>query len=375
MRFHVVALPHTQVTKDYANCAYTEKVRRFCMMMNSLGHEVFLYSGEVKPECEVTEHIMCATEDYRSAQVGSTHYTQYPFDINNSLWKTFNGMAISQIGKRIRQKDFICLIGGTAQKPIADAFPNHMSVEFGVGYGGVFSKYRVFESYAWMHSVYAGYQNPTAVDGQFFDVVINGYLEPEMFPMGTHDGNYYLYIGRLIDRKGYKIAQEVCERLGKRLILAGPGKGTGYGEFVGSVGPEERAKLMGGAIATFAPTLYVEPFGNVVIEAQACGTPTITTDWGAFTETNINGFTGYRCRTLAEFIKAAEDVKKLDRESIRSWATLQYNLDTIGLQYEEYFSRLLTLWDNGWYQLEGEQNGSKNAPLSDSFPEDATSAI
>jgi glycosyltransferase involved in cell wall biosynthesis len=324
------------------------------MMMNNLGHEVFLYSGEVKPECEVTEHITCVTEEYRSDKVGSTHYTQYPFDINNSLWKTFNGMAISQINKRIQPKDFICLIGGTAQKPIADAFPNHMSVEFGVGYGGVFSKYRVFESYAWMHSVYAGHQNPTAVDGQFFDVVINGYLEPKMFPLGTHDGDYYLYIGRMIDRKGYKIAQEVCERLGKRLILAGPGEGTGYGEFVGSVGPEERARLMGGAIATFAPTLYIEPFGNVVIEAQACGTPTITTDWGAFTETNIPGFTGYRCRTLAEFMKAAEDVKKLNNESIRRWAIGNYSLDTIGIQYEEYFERLLTLWDDGWYQLKGE---------------------
>lgn len=373
MRFHIVALPHTQVTKEFAGCAFTEKVRRFCIMMHNLGHEVFLYAGE-EVEAPVTELITCVGEDQRAAAVATVpHYTQYPFE--GPLWNGFNHNAIKEISKRIQQKDFICLIGGTAQKPIADAFPEHMSVEFGVGYGGVFSKYRVFESYAWMHSVYAAYQNPTTIDGKFFDVVINGYLEPEMFPMGTHDGDYYLYIGRLIDRKGYRIAQEVCERLGKRLILAGPGEGTGYGEFVGSVGPEERAKLMGGAIATFAPTLYIEPFGNVVIEAQACGTPTITTDWGAFTETNINGFTGYRCRTLAEFMKAAEDVKKLDRESIRSWATLQYNLDTIGLQYEEYFSRLLTLWDDGWYQLEGEQNGSKNASLSNSFSEDATSAI
>jgi glycosyltransferase involved in cell wall biosynthesis len=53
-------------------------------------------------------------------------------------------------------------------------------------------------------------------------------------------------------------------------IGAEPGEQSGYGEFVGSVDPDQRAKLMGGAIATFAPTLYVEPFGNVVIESQAC---------------------------------------------------------------------------------------------------------
>lgn len=353
MRFHIVALPHTQVTKEYAGCAFTEKVRRFVMMMKAQGHTVYLYAGEQSEGIE-DELITCISEEMRAEAQGSNHYTSVSFDTSLPHWQTFNGNAIAEIGKRFEEQDFICLIGGGAHKPIADAFPTAIAVEFGVGYGGVFSKYRVFESYAWMHSIYAGWKNPTTADGQFFDAVIPGYLEPEMFPLGDGKGDYYLFIGRLIDRKGYQIAQEVCQRLGKRLILAGPGQGSGYGEFVGAVGPEERAKLMGGAIATFAPTLYVEPFGNVVIEAQACGTPTITTDWGAFTETNINGFTGYRCRTLAEFMQAAEDVKKLDRESIRHWAISQYNLDTIGLQYEAYFKRLLTLWDDGWYQLEGE---------------------
>jgi glycosyltransferase involved in cell wall biosynthesis len=218
----------------------------------------------------------------------------------------------------------------------------------------VFAKYRVFESYAWMHSIYAGWKNPTTADGQFYDAVIPGYLEPEMFPLGDgkgdEKGEYYLFIGRLIDRKGYRIAQEVCERLGKRLILAGPGEQSGYGEFVGSVGPEQRAKLMGGAIATFAPTLYVEPFGNVVIESQACGTPTITTDWGAFTENNPES-SGFRCRTLREFVQAAEGVKYLDRQKVRNRAVSLYNLDTIALQYEAYFQRLLTLWGDGWYEM------------------------
>ena len=344
MRFHIVALPHTQVTKEFAGCAFTEKVRRFCIMMHNLGHEVFLYAGE-EVEAPVTELITCINEQMRAYAVSLVpHYTQFPFQ--GSLWDKFNANAIAGIKERIQPQDFICLIGGSAQKDIADAFPSHLSVEFGVGYGGVFAKYRVFESYAWMHSIYAGWKNPTTADGQFYDAVIPGYLEPDMFPLGDgkgdEKGEYYLFIGRLIDRKGYRIAQEVCQRLGKRLILAGPGEQSGYGEFVGSVGPEERAKLMGGATATFAPTLYVEPFGNVVIESQACGTPTITTDWGAFTENNPDGVSGFRCRTLAEFMHAAEGAKWLDRAKIRNRAVSLYNLDTIGLQYEAYFKRLLT---------------------------------
>jgi glycosyltransferase involved in cell wall biosynthesis len=348
MRFHIVALPHTQVTKEFAGCAFTEKVRRFCIMMHNLGHEVYLYAGD-EVEAPVTELITCVADSKRAQAVATVpHYTQFPF--NGPLWDEFNANAIAGIASRIQPQDFICLIGGSAQKPIADAFPAHLAVEFGVGYGGVFAKFRVFESYAWMHSIYAGWKNPTTADGQFYDAVIPGYLEPEMFPLGDGQGDYYLFIGRLIDRKGYRIAQEVCERLGKRLILAGPGEQSGYGEFVGSVGPEKRAALMGGAIATFAPTLYVEPFGNVVIESQACGTPTITTDWGAFVENNPVG-SGVRCRTLQEFCEAAESVKELDRAAIRQRAVDLYNLDVIGKQYEAYFRRLLTLWGDGWYEM------------------------
>jgi glycosyltransferase involved in cell wall biosynthesis len=92
-----------------------------------------------------------------------------------------------------------------------------------------------------------------------------------------------------------------------------------------------------------------------VIEAQTCGTPTITTDWGAFTETNINGVTGYRCHTLADFMKAAEDVKDLDRDFIRKQAIEKYSLKAIAPKYQDYFEKLLTLWEDGWYQLSKEK--------------------
>jgi glycosyltransferase involved in cell wall biosynthesis len=353
MRFHVVGLPHTQVTSDFTSCAFTEKARRFCRMMYERGHEVFLYAGEHN-DVEVTESVACISKELRAAAVGDKHYTQATWDTRAPHWQLFNSNVIKEMRQRLEPKDFICLIGGTAHKDIADAFPEYMSVEFGVGYGSTFAKYRVFESYAWMHSIYAGYKNPTAVDGNFYDAVISGGLEPEAFPLGKGDGDYYLFIGRLIDRKGYAIAQQVCERLGKRLILAGAGEATGYGEFVGAVGPKERAELMGGAIATFAPTLYVEPFGYVVIEAQACGTPTITTDWGGFVENNVHGVTGYRCRTLQDFADAVENVKTLDRNKIREHALANYSVDVVGDKYEAYFERLLTLWDKGWYTLDAQ---------------------
>ena len=136
-----------------------------------------------------------------------------------------------------------------------------------------------------------------------------------------------------------------------RSVIAGQGIPPEYGEYVGVVGTEDRAKLMGGAIAVFTPTIYVEPFGTVAVEAQACGTPVISTDWGAFTETVIDGITGYRCHTLQEFVDAAEKVKSLSRQGISQYAKNRYGLKTVGLMYEKYFNRLSSLWEDGWYTL------------------------
>jgi glycosyltransferase involved in cell wall biosynthesis len=351
MRFHVVSLPHTNTTEEFTACAYTEKVRKFCIMMKNLGHTVFLYGGEFN-EAPCDEHITCITEEQRLAAVGNNHYSAASFDWNLPHWRTFNGNAIMEIGKRLEQKDFICLITGYASKPIADAFPKSLSVEFGIGYGGSFADYKVFESYAWMHSCYGSkVTDPHALDGKFYDTVIPSYIDVGDFPLQETPDDYYLYIGRLIDRKGYQIAVDVCRLLGKRLIIAGQGIPPEYGEYVGVVGTEERAKLMGGAIATFTPTLYVEPFGTVAIEAMACGSPVISTDWGAFTETVIDGVTGFRCHTLQEFMDAAENVKTLDRKEISEYSKGRYGLDAVGLMYEKYFNRLLSLWGAGWYEL------------------------
>ena len=157
MRFHVVSLPHTNTTEDFTACAYTEKVRKFCIMMKNLGHTVFLYGGEFN-EAPCDEHIMCITEEQRLKAVGPNHYSAASFDWNLPHWVEFNNNVIKGIQQRLEHKDFICLIAGYASKPIADAFPNELSVEFGIGYGGSFSEYKVFESYAWMHACYIGWQ-------------------------------------------------------------------------------------------------------------------------------------------------------------------------------------------------------------------------
>jgi len=296
------------------------KIAKFAQMMGEIGHEVFIYEAGDEP--------LGFEED----------------------WSGPNLSMASRIAGQRESGDFLCIIGGRAQRAIADALPEMMAIEYGIGYGGVFANFRIFESYAWMHTVYAaGIGDPHALDGRYFDAVIPNYFDLDDFPLGD-GGDYLLYVGRLIGRKGVELAGQIAERAELPLILAGEGpEPPSYGECIGPVGSAERAKLMGDAIALLAPTQYLEPFGGVAVESMMCGTPAITTDWGAFPETVRHGVTGFRCRTMGEFLYAVDAAPSLDRAEIRTYARERYSLGAIAPRYERYFERLKTLAGAGFY--------------------------
>ncbi len=369
MRLHVIALPHTVTSKEFCSCAYTGKVQRFCSMMHSLGHEVFHYGGEGS-DVAATEHVTIVTAAQRKLWWGSNdtsrEFYKIDWDPRVDYWRAANDAAIRAIRERIQPRDFLCFIGGACQQPIADAFPAHQAVEYGIGYEGTFANYRVFESYAHMHYLY-GKQGQQ--DGRYYDEVIGNYYDPKDFPGPCEPGDYFLYVGRLIERKGLHLAAQVARETGARLIVAGQGvtdHGPGWVsaecgwkfeapglEYVGTVDVEKRARLMGSARALFAPTQYIGPFEGVHAEALLCGTPVITTDWGCFAETVLDGVDGFRTRSLGEMIWAAQEVAKLDRSIIRQRAMDRWSVNVVRHRYQAFFDRVGSLWDpgGGWDSL------------------------
>ena len=99
------------------------------------------------------------------------------------------------------------------------------------------------------------------------------------------------------------------------------------------------------------PTEFIEPFGGSGVEGLLCGTPLITTDYGAFTETVKHGINGYRRKTLADWLAAVADVSQLNRQNIAKEARATYSLEACGARYDDAFQKIYQLYDKGWYTL------------------------
>jgi len=124
-------------------------------------------------------------------------------------------------------------------------------------------------------------------------------------------------------------------------------------EFYGPItGQKERSDLMRHAKCVIMPTQFTEPFGGVNVEAQMCGTPVISVNYGAFTETVEHGKTGFRCHTLGDFVQALKEVDKLDRKYIADRARSLYSLEAVGKMYDRVFQQIHNLHQGGWYSLD-----------------------
>ncbi|HUO48237.1 MAG TPA: glycosyltransferase [Acidimicrobiales bacterium] len=339
MRLHVVGLVHTQTTRAYSVCAFTENCRKFARMMTARGHEVYLYAGE--HDESGAELVTCITEAEQAALGFTGPETILHVDyLDARQWVGFLARVVAEIRARLEPDDIVCLsMGSPTMDPVTIAFPDHKRVEYTAGYAGVdLRNLHVWPSYAWMHFV-SGYRQ---LDGNGYDAVIPHPVETDDSPVGLHPDDYFMWIGRPA-RKGRHIAMQVAETLRRRLVVAGPDDDPRYGEYVGIVGPAERGKLLSHATALFVPTEYVGPFELVFAEALMCGTPVITTDWGAFTEYVEQGVDGYRCRTIPEFLDAAMAVGDLDRARIAARARARFSPEVVGAEYEKFLAEAL-LW-------------------------------
>ena len=391
-RFHLLGLPHTATAPEFSACAYTAKVLKFAKMMARRGHTVLHYGGENSTVVEYVvrfappgfipiEHVDILTADERAAFFGPPDFERVyagGWEPELPYWRLHNERIIEALRPRVQERDFILSLCGTAQTPVAFAFPGSSTgnpshgvfVEYGIGYYGVFSAWRCFESHGhreWIH----GKAGNTLAD--YNDAVIPNYFDADDFTIdvvgawlalgdsdrarlsaaGASPGHaFYLFVGRITPAKGWTVAVEVCADIGATLILAGqgdPGDLPAHARHVGHIAPAVRRYLFAAAVASFAPTQYREPFGGVAVESQLSGCPCITSDHGAFVETVGEG---WRCASHREYVAAALAACAFDspmREGMRNAAIRRWSLEAVAPLYERYFQRVADRWGEGWY--------------------------
>ena len=265
------------------------------------GVPVFIYHyGHEHSKVECDEHITVVTADEHKRCYGDfDHKTQLTtYDVGDMVNRLFSARTIVEMKKRKRRGDFILCFFGLGHAAIVNSgeFADCFVVEPGIGYEDSFAKYRVFESYAWMHNRYGAEKTK---HGNFYDCVIPNYFDASEFDyVPAEKEDYFLFLGRHISAKGLCVLIDLVRRHKIKILVAGTGdiyKEMGitpedektlrpYLVHVGHADLEKRRRLLARARALIAPTLYLEPFGGVVMEASFSGTPVITTDWGAFPE-------------------------------------------------------------------------------------------
>ena len=158
-------------------------------------------------------------------------------------------------------------------------------------------------------------------------------LDLSFYPYAPERGDYLLFLGRMSPDKGAHRAVSIALEAGLPLKIAGkcaepaeqeyfdamvrPHLGSGR-EYVGEVSHGEKVELLRGARATLFPIEWEEPFGLVMIESMACGTPVVATRWGAVPEVIEHGRTGIIVDTWRDMTGALDEADRLDPDDLRS---------------------------------------------------------
>ncbi|MFP5318613.1 MAG: glycosyltransferase family 4 protein [Acidimicrobiia bacterium] len=186
--------------------------------------------------------------------------------------------------------------------------------------------------------------------------VIHHGIDAARFPFGDGDGGYCLFLGRMNPDKGAQRAALAARKAGVPLVMAGKCREPWEHQFfdqeiapylddeiryVGEVPHEEKVRLLANAACTLFPIRWNEPFGLVMVESLACGTPVLAFREGAAPEVIEHGRTGFLCEDETDMAEFITSVRELDRADCRAAVEGYFSMDRCVGEHLELFGDLL----------------------------------
>jgi len=184
----------------------------------------------------------------------------------------------------------------------------------------------------------------------------HGYPKSQYTFSPVAKGDYLAFLGRVAPEKGVDRAIEIARRAGLPLriaakvdpadrdyfearilpLLDAPGV-----QFVGEISEAEKSDFLGGALALLFPISWPEPFGLVMIEAMACGTPVIAFNQGAVPEVMRDGKTGFIVENVEQAVHAVAHLDTIDRAVVRATFERRFSVDVMAEKYEDAYADVI----------------------------------
>ncbi|MGB3755464.1 MAG: glycosyltransferase family 4 protein [Rivularia sp. (in: cyanobacteria)] len=187
--------------------------------------------------------------------------------------------------------------------------------------------------------------------------VYNGIdTESHRFYAQSQSSPYLAFLGRISPEKGTHIAIEIAQKSGVPLKMAGkvdrvdvdyfeskikPHIDGKHIEYLGEANHFEKNELLGGAIAMLFPITWREPFGLVMTESMAAGTPVLAKPMGSVPEVIADGKTGFLCDSVDDFVKAVQRLGEIDRKVCRAHVEQNYSIKSMVDGYLDVYRKVM----------------------------------
>lgn len=305
-----------------------------------LGHHVTLFASgdsvtnaELHPVCKrslrtdkkcddsIAYHILLAEQVYQSAldfDIVHNHIDYIPY----SLMRRSSTAGLTTLHGRLDLPDLI---------PIYQEFHDIPLVSISN------SQRKPLPWANWMGTVYHG-------------------LPKNLYTFHEHSGNYLAYLGRIAPEKKVDDAIEIAKRVGMNLKIAAkvdkaddeyftevikPLLDCPLVEFIGEISQKEKNDFLGNAYAVLFPIDWPEPFGLVMIEAMACGTPVIANRRGSVPEIMTDGGTGFITNDIHEAVASVKKISSLNRQICRTVFEQRFTAQRMATEYIRLYEHIL----------------------------------